>query len=193
MKLSIPLIALLSGAAHAQSADAKAEQVCTLASGGCSDPLKATLDTLQCISDANATCAGAGYNTEEFKKFHNTKDTNTVIDGAGFWAGAFALLKLSFSYDFKMNVGPNMASIRYIEYVDFTNGTSFGLPASSVYPFGFKAIQHEWALVTVDDECKIKTWDQYGDDKEQKDVDDAAAAILCLLGIYPPEACVPPS
>jgi len=45
--------------------------------GGCKDPLKATLDTLQCISDSNATCAGANYNTEEFKKYHNGKDTNT--------------------------------------------------------------------------------------------------------------------
>ncbi len=163
--------------------------------GGCSDPLKATLDALQCISESNATCAGAAYNTREFKKIHNGIDTNTVIDGAAFWEGAFSLFTLSFTYDHLMNVGPNMASVRYIEFINFTNGTNLGLPASSEYPWSYEAIQHEHALVTVDDECKIKTWDQYGDNEEQ-DLDDAVGAImaqLCLKGIAPPEMCVPPT
>ena len=68
----------------------------TKAHGGCSDPLKATLDALQCISESNATCAGAAYNTKEFKKIHNNIDTNTVIDGAGFWDGIFALIPSEF-------------------------------------------------------------------------------------------------
>ncbi len=163
--------------------------------GGCGDPLKATLDALQCISESNATCAGAAYNTGEFKKYHNGIDTNTVIDGAAFWKGAFSLLTLDFTYDHLMNAGPNMASIRYREIIKFTNGTNLGLPASSEYPWSYEAIQHEHALVTVDDKCKIKTWDQYGDNEEQ-DLDDVVGAImaqLCLKQIAPPEMCVPPT
>lgn len=163
--------------------------------GGCSDPLKATLDALECISESNATCAGAAYNTEEFKKFHNGIDTNTVIEGAAYWEGAFSLVTLSFTYDHLMNAGPNMASVRYREIINFSNGTNFGLPASSEYPWSYEAIQHEHALVTVDDECKIKTWDQYGDNEEQ-DLDDPVGAMiaqLCLKGIASPEMCVPPT
>jgi len=95
-----------------------------------------------------------------------------VIDGADFWAGAFSLVKLSFSYDHLMNVGPNMASIRYKEIVDFPDGTSFGIPPSSEYPWGFKVIQHEHALVTVDDECKIKTLKEIISTKSQNTISD---------------------
>ena len=76
-----------------------------------------------------------------------------------------------------MNVGPNMASIRYIEYLKFTNGTTLGLPASSEFPWSYETMQHEHALVTVDDECKIKTWDQYGDNEQQIN-EGAIAAIM---------------
>lgn len=163
--------------------------------GGCSDPLKATLDTLQCITDRNATCAGASYNTE-FKKYHNGVDTNTVINGAAFWEEAFTLYSnISFTFDHLMNVGPNMASIRYIEFLKFTNGTTLGLPASSEFPWSYETMQHEHALVTVDDECKIKTWDQYGDNEQQIN-EGAIAAImaeLCAKQMAPPEMCVPPT
>lgn len=92
-----------------------------------------------------------------------------------------------------MNAGPNMASVRYREIIKFTDGSNFGLPASSEYPWSYVRVQHEHALVTVDDECKIKTWDQYGDNKEQ-DLDDPVGKILaqlCLKGFA--EMCVPPT
>lgn len=62
-----------------------------------------------------------------------------------------------------------------------SDGTNFGLPASSEYPFGVTILQHEHALIDVDDDCKIVTWDQYGDDAEQTDVDDAVADLLCAV------------
>ncbi len=162
---------------------------------GCEDPLTAILDILQCVKDSDATCAALGYNTVEFKKLHNGIDTNTVIDGADYWEGAFSLISIDFSYDHTVNIGPNMASIRYIEKVTFTDGTAFGLPPSSEYPWSAKMDQHEHALVTVDDDCKMVLWDQYGDNAEQTAVDDASAAMvgdLCSKGIFPPEFCSPP-
>ncbi len=163
---------------------------------GCEDPLTAILDILQCIKDADAECASAGYNTAEFIKLHNGVDTKTVIDGGGdYWAGAFAMVGFDFSFDHTMNIGPNQASIRYIEKVTFTDGSAYGLPPSTEYPWSFKADQHEHALVTVDDDCKMVLWDQYGDNAEQAAVDDAAAVLfgdLCAKGIFPPEICPPP-
>ena len=163
----------------------------TKAHGGCSDPLKATLDALQCISESNATCAGAAYNTEEFKKFHNGIETNADI-GEDFWRRTFTLLTLSFDYDYMMNAGHNLASLRYKETIKLTDGSNFGLPASSTYPWGYERVQHEHALVTVDDQCKIITWDQYGDNEEQ-DLDipvGVIAAMLCFKGFA--EMCAPP-
>jgi hypothetical protein len=34
-------------------------------------------------------------------------------------------------------------------------------------------LQHETALVTVNSDCQIEVWDQYGDDAEQQAVDEA--------------------
>ena len=196
MKLKLSVIAVANSCLLLFCKKAAVAEIDVEELGGCKDPLAATLNTLQCIADSNVTCAGAGYNTVEFKKYHNGEDTNTMIDGTTFWEGVLTLTSLSFTYDHTMNVGHNMASIRYVEYVNFTDGTSVGLPASSEYPWSAKVVQHEHALVTVDDECRIKTWDQYGDNKEQAEADDVSAAIfaeLCAKQIAPPEMCEPPS
>lgn len=156
-----------------------------MAKAGCPDPLSSILGTLQCIAEENVACASAGYNPM-FRKLHNGIDTNTVIDESGeFWAGAFSLVDLAFDINYEKNVGPNQASIRYVEIVTTTDGSVFGLPPSSDYPFDQEFLQHEHALVTVDDECKMVLWDQYGDNKEQQSVDDAANAILCSIGFLP--------
>jgi hypothetical protein len=155
----------------------------------CSDPLVAIRTTLDCIAGEDVICASAGYN-EAFVKIHNGKDTAKIdIASIDFWAITFQLLDLSFTYDHEMNIGTNRASIRYVEKVTMTDGSSFGFPPSNEYPFGAVIDQYEHALVTVDDDCKMLFWDQYGDNKEQTDVDDAANAILCILGFYPPEIC----
>ena len=163
-------------------------------SEACKDPLAAVKHTLQCIADGDAVCASMGYDVAAFKKIHNGKDTGLVLgDGVSFWTFALQMSQLSFSFDHEANIGPNMASIRYIEGVQFSDGTVFGLPASDVYPFSTYFVQHEHALVTVDDDCKMTKWDQYGDDTEQNAVDDASFAVigvLCAAGIFPPEVCV---
>jgi len=50
-------------------------------------------------------------------------------------------------------------------------------------------LQHEHALVTVDNDCRMILWDQYGDNKEQSDVDDNSNVILCAIGFLPVEVC----
>jgi hypothetical protein len=160
--------------------------------GGCENPLNAVLDILQCISEGDVACASLGYNTGEFKKIHNGKDTGTVINGESYWSFVLSLVKLDFSYDHMVNIGHNMASIRYIEKVLFTDGTAFELPASNDYPWSTEIEQHEHVLVTVDDGCKIKTWNQYGDNTEQKAVDDVANDVImefCSQDILSPERC----
>lgn len=156
----------------------------------CPDPLESILATLECITEEDATCASAGYHSDRFRKLHNGVDTNTTIDGGGaFWTAAFSFVDLHLDYDHQLNVGPNQASIRYIETVTMTDGSAFGLPPSTEYPFGQVYWQHEHALVTVDDECKMILWDQYGDNEEQRVVDEATNAILCAIGMMPAEAC----
>ena len=49
---------------------------------------------------------------------------------------------------------------------------------SDEYPFGQTFVQHEHALVTVDGNCKIALWDQYGDDMEQAVVETATADLF---------------
>ena len=51
-------------------------------------------------------------------------------------------------------------------------------PSSSEYPYSQTFYQHEHALVTVNDDCRIILWDQYGDNKEQTDVSNAIDEIF---------------
>ena len=158
----------------------------------CGDPLTEILKTLDCVEKKEVECASKGY-SPTFKKFHNGIDTNTVIDTDGsYWSTAFALLDIYLDYNHKINIGPNQASIRYKETVVMTNGTSLGLPeAKTEHPYNATFYQYEHALVTVDDDCKMDLWDQYGDNEEQKAVDSAAFTILCDFGFLPIEVCKP--
>ena len=49
---------------------------------------------------------------------------------------------------------------------------------STEYPFSQTFVQHEHALVTVDGDCKIALWDQYGDDMEQAVVENASVDLF---------------
>jgi len=160
----------------------------------CKDPLAAIMQTLQCVADKDIPCASMGYATG-FQKIHNGIDTGLDFgdDPAAFWQFALQMISISLDFNHEVNVGPNMASIRYIEGVQFTDGTAYGLPASEDYPFSTYYVQHEHALVTVNDDCKMTKWDQYGDNIEQNDVDNASGAVvgvLCTANMFPPEACV---
>lgn len=72
--------------------------------------------------------------------------------------------------------------MRYIETVTTTDGLSLGIPATFVYPFNVTILQHEHALVDVDDDCNFVLWDQYGDDQEQTDVEVVVADLLSCVG-----------
>eukprot|EP00547_Thalassionema_nitzschioides_P000641 CAMPEP_0194213174 /NCGR_PEP_ID=MMETSP0156-20130528/13558_1 /TAXON_ID=33649 /ORGANISM="Thalassionema nitzschioides, Strain L26-B" /LENGTH=220 /DNA_ID=CAMNT_0038941145 /DNA_START=84 /DNA_END=746 /DNA_ORIENTATION=+ len=144
----------------------------------CEDPVAAVLKTLQCIEDEDAQCASAGYNKRVFRKLHNGIDTNTNI-GYFFWIGGFALLDFKLEIDHTYQIAPNQIGIRYVEIVTTTNGSTLFLDPSNVFPFSQTFYQHEHALVTVDENCKMILWDQTGDNKEQTDVDDVADDIVC--------------
>lgn len=104
------------------------------------------------------------------------------VDDAAFWAGAFAVVSIEFDIKFYSNPNPNQASVRYIENVTTTDGLSLGLAAPCTeYPFSFTILQHEHALVEVDNDCKIKKWDQYGDDAEQAAVDTTIASLTAAV------------
>ncbi|NVJ61868.1 MAG: hypothetical protein HWE27_15870 [Gammaproteobacteria bacterium] len=144
----------------------------------CKTPMTALKKTLTCVTKGNedAECATAGYNPE-FVKLHNGVDTNTVIDGTNFWEGAFQILDLSLHINHAARIDRDTVSLRYVEYVEV------GIPEFGImFP---TIVQHEHALITMDKDCKILKWDQYGDNKEQTDVDDAVAALLQIIGQAP--------
>ena len=81
-------------------------------------------------------------------------------------------------------------SIRYEEIVTTASGYPLILDSPSTeYPFSQTFVQHEHALVTVEGDCKISLWDQYGDDMEQVDVETAAADLFkaYIFGLLSPE------
>lgn len=154
--------------------------------GFCFNPKKAVLTLLECVGNLDAACAAESYNPE-FKRFHNEQFTGDIaVKDPTFWGGAFTFFP-SFDIDIKFaeNIGwfgTNMASVRYIEKVTSTDGTNLGSPTSSTtFPYSQEVVQHEHAIVTVDNACKILKWSQYGDNKEQTDVDIISGALLCTI------------
>lgn len=163
----------------------------------CPDPLGSILATLDCVEREDAACASAGYNASLFRKLHNGVDTNTTIDEGGmYWMGAFWFVDLQLDYNHQAILEtPNMVSLRYVEVVNMTTGVEFGFDACNEYPWGQSYLQHEHAIVTVNDDCQMILWDQYGDNQEQANVDNALDAILadpavgCRLGMLPADEC----
>lgn len=149
--------------------------------GGCADPIASILATLKCIEEADSSCAASGYDSMKFVKLHNGVDTKTTINGL-FWKFAFDFSKFELDIDHQINVGHNKASIRYVEKITTTDKVSFGTfgstSSSSEYPYSQTFYQHEHALITVNDDCRIILWDQYGDNKEQEDVSNAMYEIF---------------
>lgn len=108
------------------------------------------------------------------------------VSSAEVWEGVFNLSDFTFDIRFINNPSKNRASIRYVQTVVTDDGSSYGLPSSTEYPFGVTFYQHEHAIIDVDDDCKLLLWDQYGDDKEQADMDAAVLDFLCAVS---PESC----
>lgn len=178
--LAFPITSARLGDDEAVSAPPSPPQDEEQPSTACLDPVASVIEILQCVADEDATCAGNGYNKGAFKKLHNGVDTNTNIS-FGFWTGAFLLLDFQIEVNHAFQFGDNQVSVRYIETVITTDGSDLFLDPSDTYPFSQAFDQHEHALVTVDDDCRIVMWDQYGDNKEQTDVEDAVDVIVCEL------------
>lgn len=147
----------------------------------CEDPARAVMELLECVANEDAVCAAAAYN-RRFKRFHNEVSAGrsaSAVAFAFFWRGAFRFLDFDFDIKFASNIDDNVASVRYIEKVTSTDGSNLGLAPSTAFPFSQHVDQHEHAVVEVDGDCKILKWDQYGDDKEQSDVENISAALFC--------------
>jgi len=155
----------------------------------CEDPIAAVLKTLQCIDEGDVRCSNSGYDSRKFRKLHNGVDTMTQMSYL-FWFGAFRLLTFELDIDhvYKITTTETTSTIgiRYIEKVTTTNGTSLFLEPSYTAPFNQTLYQHEHAIVTVDENCKMILWDQTGDNKEQTDVDDIADGIVCRVNPFSP-------
>jgi hypothetical protein len=136
----------------------------------CEAPIRAVMNTMNCIEQEDAQCAFDGY-AEGFLKRHNAVDSSTVIAGPGFWSGAFYLMDFKLEYDQILRIGPNQISVRYIETLTVPDGVQF--------------LQHEHALVTVNSDCKITLWDQYGDNVEQDAASTEINAYFIRIGAQP--------
>jgi len=155
----------------------------------CSDPIGAVLSTLDCIEREDAICAARSY-ADSFKKLHNGAVVNEGSVGIVMWTGSFVTLDFVLDVNHVAEIGPNQISIRYEEIVTTASGYPLILDSPSTeYPFSQTFVQHEHALVTVEGDCKISLWDQYGDDMEQVDVETAAADLFkaYIFGLLSPE------
>jgi hypothetical protein len=148
----------------------------------CKNPNNIVLAAMACIEAEDVGCS-AVY-APGFKKIHNEIESILVLNEE-MWQGTFLFLDLKLETRYIATIGENQVSYRYIESVITSDGANLGLAPSVTYPFSQTFIQHKHALVTLDDDCKILTWDQYGDNQEQRDVDEVAAAMLCIIGLGP--------
>lgn len=156
----------------------------------CPDPLAAIKETMDCLFVKNSTCVNNGYNWIRFAKYHNGKNVGLRLFPFDiYWSMALKFSTFELIYDHAQNVGTNKASVRYKEIIIMSNGTEFDIPANDIYPFSETIVQYEHALVSVDNNCKMTRWDQYGDNLEQKEVDDAMDGFMsderikCALNI----------
>lgn len=129
----------------------------------CADPVAKVTRIMNCIEQEKPFCAATGY-AWNFKKLHNTVDTKTIVPGPFFWIGTFWAIDFDLDIDHIELVGENEVSLRYVETVTFRDGEEFK--------------QHEHALIKLNGNCRMTLWDQYGDNAEQKAVDDKARELL---------------
>ena len=130
----------------------------------CRSPIEAVLNAMECFENEDPECVANAY-TDDFELLHNGLKTGVDPSNVMYWKLAFFFSDFSVDINHLSRIGRKQVSIRYIETLDFVNGIEVN--------------QHEHALVTLDRDCKIQLWDQYGDNGEQQAVADAIQAILC--------------
>ena len=177
--VSFKILACLALAAQGARRGKRGQTSASWGSEPCPDPLAAIRQTMDCLEVKNSSCVNQGYNWIRFNKYHNGKNVGLQLFPVDiYWQMALKFSTFKLIYDHAINVGTNKASVRYIEDIRMSNGTEFDIPPNSIYPFNEHIVQYEHALVSVDNDCKMTRWDQYGDDAEQKEVDDAMAKFM---------------
>lgn len=151
----------------------------------CKDPVKAVLANIACFvaKDVDCSVAAAGPGAKELR---DEIDLETVPDEE-FWQTAFLYVDQKYETKQISTIGENQVSYRYIRTTITSDGAALGLPPSASYPFSETFIQHEHALVTVDDDCKVLVWDAYGGSQELMNQNEATSAMYmsCLSGSTP--------
>jgi hypothetical protein len=123
-------------------------------------------------------------------KLHNGKldPTTAGIDEPEWWTRAFFVIDIGIVSNHQSHFDTNRVSLRYIEPVKTLDMSSYTIPGLGKGPEQVEILQHEHALVTVNADCKMIEWDQYGDNTEQEQVGVAVNATLPYLPLY--LACV---
>ena len=95
----------------------------------CADPLGAVLAIMDCIEREDLACATAGY-AKEFVKTHNgiVDPTAIALDEPEFWGGAFFVVDLALTYNFRDHFDTNRVSLRYVESVKTLDVSNYTVP-----------------------------------------------------------------
>lgn len=158
----------------------------------CPNPLEAVLHTLSCIEAEDAICAATGYEPG-FVKLHNgiidpgtcipvAPDSSELncIETTNYWSSVFFLLDLRLDFDFMDHIDANRISLRYVESVKTADLSRQIVPGLGNGPESQTIFQHEFVIVTVNSDCKMTMWDQYGDNIEQA----AAGELVDEMGPF---------
>ena len=98
------------------------------------------------------------------------------------WIGdVFDFVELSFEIESVSKLSKNTAEIRWVEKSVTVDGSAFGLPPSSEYPFGQTYVIHRAETVEFDDYCKILKRDVTEGDDERKTMLAAASDVKCAI------------
>ena len=140
----------------------------------CKDhPSNTVTKWFDCIKHKNAKCAAAAYNAELFQKVYKEENVEEVLafTDEDTWKTLFDIFDFTLDVESQRDIGPHEASVRYVREIRVnTDGLNWmGFPHLDAYPFNFTSplMQNEWALVELNDDCKLTKWDIYGDDVQQ--------------------------
>ena len=100
------------------------------------------------------------------------------------WKTLSDIFDFTFDVGSQRDIGPHEASVRYMREIRVnTDGLNWmGFQHLDEYPFNLTSplMQNEWALVELDDDCKLTKWDIYGDDGQQLQYHSVIAAAVSV-------------
>jgi hypothetical protein len=140
----------------------------------CKDnPSNTVTKWFDCIKQKNAKCAAAAHNPELSQKVYKEKNIDDVLafTDENMWKTLSDIFDFTFDVGSQRDIGPHEASVRYMREIRVnTDGLNWmGFQHLDEYPFNLTSplMQNEWALVELDDDCKLTKWDIHGDDGQQ--------------------------